>query len=90
MPGQICSDSNRPPRDDFATLGDLNAVQHFYRMDLGAESPAACGIEAIALELQLHLRPHSLQQGQKRPRKKIGRGRPAVVGASFDYDSTRL
>ena len=51
MPGQIRNDSNRPPRDDFATLADFNAAQRFYRMDLGAESPAACGMEAIALEL---------------------------------------
>jgi hypothetical protein len=90
MPGQICNESNRSPRDDFATLADFNAVQHFYRMDLGAESAAVRRTEAIALKLRLHLRPHSLQQRQKRSRKKIERGRRAIVGASFDYDSTWL
>src|SRR5207302_361614 len=60
MPGQIGNDSDRPPGDDFTTLADLNAVQRFHRMDLGAESATARGIESIALELQLHLRPHSL------------------------------
>src|SRR5258706_2558921 len=54
------------------------------------ETTAACGIEAIALELQLHLRPHALQQPKKRSRKKIERRRRAVMRASFNYDAARL
>src|SRR5262245_20924019 len=68
---QVRYDRSRPPRCDFSTLADLNSAQLFYRTNLSAEATAAGGIEAVPLELQLNLRTHSLQQGQKAPRQKI-------------------
>src|SRR5262249_17785235 len=59
-------------------------------MNLSAEATAAGGIEAVPLELQLNLRPHSLQQGQKASRKKIEGRRGSIVGSAFNHDATRF
>src|SRR5579871_5465253 len=57
---QIRNHCDRTPRSDFAAFADLEAVKRLHGMDLGAEATSARGIEAVPLELQLHLRSQAL------------------------------
>src|SRR5207245_10755337 len=73
------------PCGDLATSVKSYPSEYGTRIDLGNETTAARGVEAVALELDSDRWPHPADQRQKAALDELKRGRGHVMRSSLDH-----